>query len=95
MAVGFCMPVSKEPPFVACNIGRDSFSAGLIRIDKEFVVNVLTDELKAKICYCGCRSEHQLRSFKQMGLTPHELAKWKCLLLASSYPKWNARLGKK
>ncbi|MBN1761509.1 MAG: hypothetical protein JW878_00320 [Methanomicrobia archaeon] len=30
IAVSFCMPVSKEPPLIACAIGRGAYSCGLI-----------------------------------------------------------------
>ena len=53
IAVSFCMPVSKEPPLLACAIGKKSCSSELIRNSKEFIVNVPHAELKPQIYYCG------------------------------------------
>ena len=40
IAVSFCMPVSKEPPMVACAIGKTAYSCDLIEHSGEFVINV-------------------------------------------------------
>ena len=56
IAVSFCMPVSKEPPLIACAIGRKTYSCELIKSTKEFIVNVPTAELKQKVYYCGYHS---------------------------------------
>ncbi len=70
IAVSFCMPVSKEPPLIACAIGRNSYSSELIKSNKEFIVNIPPDELKSKIYYCGFHSGYQVDKFKETGLTP-------------------------
>jgi len=70
IAVSFCMPVSKEPPLIACAIGRGAYSCKLIESTKEFIVNVPPKELKAKIYYCGFHSGYQVDKFKETGLTP-------------------------
>ncbi len=70
IAVSFCMPVSKEPPLIACAIGKNSFSSKLIISTKEFILNVPPDELKSKIYYCGFHSGYQVDKFRETGLTP-------------------------
>lgn len=70
IAVSFCMPVSKEPPLIACAIGKNSFSAELIKKYHEFIVNVPSSDLKPKIYFCGFRSGYQVDKFKETGLTP-------------------------
>jgi len=70
IAVSFCMPVSKEPPLIACAIGRNSYSSEIIKSNKEFIVNIPPDELKSKIYYCGFHSGYQVDKFKETGLTP-------------------------
>ena len=70
IAVSFCMPVSKEPPLIACAIGKESYSRKLIENTKEFIVNVPAKELDPKVYYCGFHSGHQLDKFKETGLTP-------------------------
>ncbi len=75
IAVSFCMPVSKEPPLIACAIGKRAYSSELIESTKEFVVNVPSQELKPKIYYCGFHSGHQVDKFKETGLTPQPARK--------------------
>ena len=77
IAVSFCMPVSKEPPLIACAIGRRAYSCKLIESTKEFIVNVPPKELKPKIYYCGLHSGYQVDKFKETGLTPQPARKVK------------------
>lgn len=69
IAVSFCMPVSKEPPLIACAIGKGTFSYELIKTTREFIVNVPSQELKPKIYYCGSHSGSQVDKFKETGFT--------------------------
>lgn len=77
IAVSFCMPVSKEPPLIACAIGRRTYSYKLIESAKELIVNVPPKELKDKIYYCGFNSGYQVDKFKETGLTPRPARKVK------------------
>jgi flavin reductase (DIM6/NTAB) family NADH-FMN oxidoreductase RutF len=77
IAVSFCMPVSKEPPLIACAIGKGAYSNKLIEATKEFVVNVPAQELKQKIYYCGFHSGYKVDKFKETGLTPEPARKVK------------------
>jgi flavin reductase (DIM6/NTAB) family NADH-FMN oxidoreductase RutF len=70
IALGFCMPVSKEPPMVACAIGRKTYSTGLIRKTGEYVINVPTKGLERQVYYCGYHSGRDVDKFEQTGLTP-------------------------
>ena len=70
IAVSFCMPVSKEPPLIACAIGKAAYSRKLIESTKEFIINVPAKELDPKVYYCGFHSGHQVDKFKETGLTP-------------------------
>ena len=81
IAVSFCMPVSKDPPMIACAIGQKMYSCELIQQTKEFIINVPTQELKRQIYYCGFHSGRDVDKFKETGLTwlcPRELAHIKC-----------------
>ena len=77
IAVSFCMPVSKEPPLLACAIGKNSCSSELIRNSKEIIVNVPPAELKPQIYYCGFHSGYQVDKFKETGLTAQPARKVK------------------
>ncbi len=69
IAVSFCMPVSKEPPLVACAIGRGAYSRELIAAGGEFVVNVPPEGLRPKVYLCGSRSGRDADKFQEAGLT--------------------------
>ncbi len=75
IAVSFCMPVSKEPPLIACVIGRRAYSRKLIETTKEFIANVPPEELRPKIYYCGFHSGYQVDKFRETGLTPKQARK--------------------
>jgi len=77
IAVSFCMPISKEPPLIACAIGKKSCSSELIKNSKEFIVNVPLAELKQQIYYCGFHSGYQVDKFKETGLTAQPARKVK------------------
>ena len=69
IAVSFCMPVSKEPPMMACAIWRSSYSRHLIKESLEYVVNVPPEELEPQVYYCGYHSGYQVDKYKETGLT--------------------------
>ena len=77
IAVSFCMPVSKEPPLIACAIGKEFYSSTLIEDTKEFIVNVPPQELKREIYYCGFHSGYEVDKFKETDLTPQPARKIK------------------
>jgi len=82
IAVSFCMPVSKEPPLIACAIGRNFYSYELIISNKEFIINVPPMELKPKIYYCGFHSGYKVDKFKETGLTPQPARKVRAPIIA-------------
>jgi flavin reductase (DIM6/NTAB) family NADH-FMN oxidoreductase RutF len=67
IAVSFCMPVSKEPPLVACATGRKSYSSKLIEETGEFVVNVPPQELRRQINYCVLIQGMMLINLRKQG----------------------------
>jgi flavin reductase (DIM6/NTAB) family NADH-FMN oxidoreductase RutF len=69
ISISFCMPVSKEPPSIACAIGRNALSCSLIETCHEFVINVPPKKLKREIYYCGFHSGRDVDKFKETGLT--------------------------
>ena len=75
IAVSFCMPVSKEPPLIACAIGKKAYSSKLIESTKEFIVNVPSKELRSEIYYCGFHSGYQIDKFKETELSPQPARK--------------------
>ncbi len=82
IAVSFCMPVSKEPPLIACAIGKKSFSYELIKSNNEFIVNIPPAQLEPRIYYCGFHSGYQVDKFKETGLTPQPARKVRAPIIA-------------
>jgi flavin reductase (DIM6/NTAB) family NADH-FMN oxidoreductase RutF len=70
VAVSFCMPVSKEPPMLACAITKKAYSSELIDARGEFVVNVPPATLRREIYLCGTHSGRTVDKFKEAGLIP-------------------------
>lgn len=81
ITISFCMPVSKDPPMLACAIGRDAYSCGLIKQTKEFIVNVPSKELKRHIYYCGFHSGKDVNKFQETGLTPQPARRLKAPII--------------
>ena len=81
IAVSFCMPVSKEPPLIACAIGRDSYSYKLIKSTQEFIINIPPKELKSKIYYCGFHSGYEVDKFKETGFSPKTARRMKAPII--------------
>ena len=69
IAVSFCMPVSKEPPMLACAITKTAYSSELISACGEFIVNVPPASLKRQIYFCGTHSGRTMEKYKEAGLT--------------------------
>lgn len=63
IAISFCIPVSKNPPLIACAIGRKTYSYKLIESTKEFIINMPTKELKPEIYYCDFHTCSQIDKF--------------------------------
>jgi len=82
IAISFCMPVSKSPPLIACAIGSKTCSHDMIERSGEFIINVPTQDLKAKINYCGFHSGREVDKFKATGLTPLPARKLKAPIVA-------------
>lgn len=70
IAVSFCIPVSKEPPMLACAITKTAYSSDLISASGEFVVNVPPAALRRQIYFCGTHSGRSVDKFQEAGLTP-------------------------
>ena len=92
IAISFCMPVSKEPPLIACAIGGEAYSCQLIQSTKEFVVNVPSEDLKPKVYYCGFHSGYHVNKFKETGLTPQPARKVRVPIIEECLAHMECRL---
>jgi flavin reductase (DIM6/NTAB) family NADH-FMN oxidoreductase RutF len=92
IAVSFCMPVSKDPPLIACAIGKNAFSRTLIDKTGEFIVNVPSHELKRAIYYCGFHSGYTADKFKEAGLTAESARKVKAPVISECIAHMECRV---
>ncbi|HEK85849.1 MAG: flavin reductase family protein [Candidatus Saccharicenans sp.] len=92
IAVSFCFPVSKNPPLIACAVGRNSYSRKLIEKTGEFVVNVPSARLKKEIYFCGYHSGSEVDKFKATGLTPLPGRKVKAPIIAECLAHMECRV---
>lgn len=59
-----------EPPMITIAIRKGRFSHGIISESKEFVVNIITENLLSQTDYCGIESGKSVDKFKEAKLTP-------------------------
>jgi len=76
--------VCSSPAMVSISIKKERYSYNLIKNSKEFVINLVTEELVNKADYCGVKSGRDVDKFKEMKLTPMEGKIVKAPLIAES-----------
>lgn len=59
-----------DPPQCYISIRPERHSYDIIRRNKEFVINLTTEELAHATDWCGCRSGSKYNKWKETGLTP-------------------------
>lgn len=74
MALSWLMPVEFEPPRVACVLGPQDYSHGLLRKSRECVLNIPTVELADKVVAVGNCSGRDTDKFRVFGLTARPAA---------------------
>ena len=94
IAVSFCMPVSKDPPLVACAIGVGAYSCKLIKSNNEFVVNVPSNDLEPELYYCGLHSGRHVDKFKETRLTPQPALKVRAPIIGECAAHMECKLKK-
>lgn len=62
--------VNSEPPMTYVSVRKSRHSHGIIEKNKEFVINLCTEELAFQTDYCGVKSGRDVDKFKEMNLTP-------------------------
>ncbi|HNW51244.1 MAG TPA: flavin reductase family protein [Prolixibacteraceae bacterium] len=59
-----------DPPQCYISVRPERYSYDIIRRNKEFVINLTTEELAQATDWCGCRSGSKYNKWKETGLTP-------------------------
>jgi len=77
ITITYITGVNEEPPMIGIAVRSEKYSNHVIRDTGDFAVNIPTDELLAKIDYCGTYSGRDVDKFEKTGLTPQKSARIK------------------
>ena len=73
--------VNSEPPITYISVRKSRYSYGIIEKNREFVINLCTEDLAFKADYCGVKSGRDVNKFKEQGLTPMLGKQVKCPMI--------------
>lgn len=73
-----------DPPMCYISIRPERHSYDILEKNREFVINLTTEELAYPTDWCGVRSGRDYNKFQEMKLTPAEAAVVKAPLVAES-----------
>lgn len=62
--------ICSDPAMVSISVRKERYSYDLIKDQKEFVINLVTEDLVAQADYCGVKSGSKVDKFKETKLTP-------------------------
>lgn len=62
--------VNSEPPMTYISVRKSRHSHPIIEKNREFVINLCTEELALQTDYCGVKSGRDVNKFKEQSLTP-------------------------
>jgi len=62
--------INTDPPMCYISIRKERHSYDIIKSDKEFVINITTEDLAFATDWCGVKSGKDFDKFKEMKLTP-------------------------
>jgi flavin reductase (DIM6/NTAB) family NADH-FMN oxidoreductase RutF len=75
ITIAWHTPVSIKPPALVIAVGKERFSAELIKGSGEFIVNIPNWDLLEEMLYCGTHSGRDVDKFKETKLTPEKAVK--------------------
>ena len=64
--------INSDPAMLSISVRKERFSYDMLMNSKQFVVNLVTQELAYASDYCGVKSGRDVDKFKEMNLTPLE-----------------------
>lgn len=70
ITVAWAGTVNTNPPMASISVRPERYSYHLLEENKEFVINLTTEELVKACDYCGVTSGRDVDKFKEMKLTP-------------------------
>lgn len=76
--------INTNPAMCYISVRPERFSFGIIKKNKEFVINLTTKELARTTDWCGVKSGRDFDKFKEMGLTKEKATIVKAPMIAES-----------
>ena len=76
--------INTNPAKCYISVRPERFSSGIIKKNKEFVINLTTKELARATDWCGVKSGRDFDKFKEMGLTKEKATIVKSPMIAES-----------
>lgn len=70
VTVAWTGTLNSEPPMCYISLRKSRYSHGIIMENKEFVINLVTENLVSATDWCGVRSGRDYDKFREMHLTP-------------------------
>jgi len=81
ITITYITGVNEEPPMIGIAMRPEKYSNHMIKETGDFTVNIPTNELLAKIDYCGTYSGQNVDKFKRTGLTSQKSARIKSSII--------------
>ncbi len=72
ITVAWAGTINSDPAMVSISVRKQRYSYDIIKETKEFVINLVTEDLTFATDYCGVRSGKDVDKFKEMNLTAIE-----------------------
>lgn len=72
LTIAWTGTICSDPPMCYISVRKERHSYEIIRKNREFVINLTTQELAFATDWCGVRSGREYKKFEQMHLTPGE-----------------------
>lgn len=84
ITIAWCGTICSEPPMCYISVRRERHSYEIIQRNREFVINLVSENLTAITDWCGVRSGRKYNKFETMAITPIIGEKVKAPLIAES-----------
>ncbi|MBQ7703530.1 MAG: flavin reductase family protein [Firmicutes bacterium] len=76
--------INSKPPMTYISVRKERHSHPILMKNREFVINLCTEELVKATDYCGVKSGRDVDKFKEMGLTKEPADIVKCPMIKES-----------
>jgi len=84
MTVAWTGIINTNPPIVYISVRPERYSYGIIKANKEFVINLTNEKLAYATDWCGVRSGSKFDKFHEMKLTKEKANFVKCPMIKES-----------